>query len=189
MYQITHLARQFGLSRSTLIYYDRIGLLSPSLRSAANYRSYSEADRERLETICSLKQAGLDIAGIRALLETAPTDTTAVLQRRLNQIAAEIHALQTKQRLLAGMLRLSGEGGPKSAVDKEMFVEMLRASGMDDEAMHQLHIEFERRAPQAHHNFLLSLGIAETEAQRIRAWSREATRARENEEDQAKKRA
>jgi len=188
MYQITQLARQFGLSRSTLIYYDRIGLLSPSLRSAANYRSYSEGDRERLETICSLKQAGLDIAGIRALLATAPTDTTAVLQRRLNHIAAEIHALQTKQRLLAGMLRLSGEGGPKSAVDKEMFVEMLRASGMDDEAMRQLHIEFERRAPQAHHNFLLSLGIAEPEAQKIRAWSQGGIPESEG-VDQAKKKA
>jgi len=174
MYRITELARQFGLSRSTLIYYDRIGLLTPSLRSEANYRSYSEADRERLESICSLKQAGLDIAGIKAMLEKAATDTASVLQLRLNQIAAEIHALQVKQRLLAGMLRLSGAGGPKSALDKEMFVEMLRASGLDDEAMHQLHIEFEHRAPQAHHNFLLSLGISEPEAQRIRAWSRES---------------
>jgi DNA-binding transcriptional MerR regulator len=31
MYHITQLARQFGLSRSTLLYYDRIGLLSPAL--------------------------------------------------------------------------------------------------------------------------------------------------------------
>jgi MerR family transcriptional regulator, thiopeptide resistance regulator len=173
MYRITGLARQFGLSRSTLLYYDRIGLLTPSLRSQSNYRSYSAADRDRLEAICSLKQAGLDIASIKAVLAAAADDTTAVLQRRLHQIGSEIHALQTKQRLLAGMLRLTGAGGPASSVDKEMFVEMLRAAGMDDEAMKQLHVEFERRAPQAHHNFLLSLGIAEPEALRIRAWSAE----------------
>jgi len=52
-----------------------------------------------------------------------------------------------------------------------MFVAMLRAAGMDDAGMKQLHVEFERRAPQAHHNFLLSLGIPETEALQIRKWS------------------
>jgi MerR family transcriptional regulator, thiopeptide resistance regulator len=171
MYRITELARMFGLSRSTLLYYDRIGLLTPCLRSPANYRSYSAADRERLESICSLRRAGLDISGIRTVLAAADNDTSAVLQRRLQQIGAEIQALQTKQRLLAGMLRLTGEGGPRSSVDKEMFVEMLRAAGMDDDDMEKLHVEFEHRAPEAHHNFLLLLGIPEKDVFTIRTWS------------------
>jgi MerR family transcriptional regulator, thiopeptide resistance regulator len=171
MYRITELAHHFGLSRSTLLYYDRIGLLTPSLRSPANYRGYSASDRERLASICELKRAGLDLPGIRAILTAAGDDTSCVLQRRLQQIGAEIAALQAKQRMLAGMLRLNVEGGPKSSLDKEMFVEMLRASGMDDDAMRQLHVEFERRAPQAHHDFLLQLGIPEKEAFAIRAWS------------------
>ncbi|MSM39312.1 MAG: MerR family transcriptional regulator [Geobacter sp.] len=171
MYRITELARQFGLSRSTLLYYDHIGLLRPSMRSDANYRCYSTVDRERLATICSLKQAGLDIEGIRTILDVAGDDTTSVLQRRLYQIGAEINALQAKQRMLARMLRLKEEGGPKSSVDKEMFVELLRAAGMDDNAMNQLHVEFERRAPEAHHHFLLSLGIPEKEALMIREFS------------------
>ena len=72
------------------------------------------------------------------------------------------------------MLKLQGEGGPVSSVDKEMFVELLRAAGMDDNAMRQLHTEFERRAPDAHHAFLLSLGIGEKEALMIRKWSADA---------------
>jgi len=47
MYRIRELAGLFGLSRSTLLYYDRIGLLSPSARSESGYRLYSAADRER----------------------------------------------------------------------------------------------------------------------------------------------
>ena len=31
---VSRFGRQFGLSRSALLYYDRIGLLSPSVRSA-----------------------------------------------------------------------------------------------------------------------------------------------------------
>jgi DNA-binding transcriptional MerR regulator/SAM-dependent methyltransferase len=171
MYRITQLAQQFGLSRSTLLYYDRIGLLSPSERSEASYRQYSAADRGRLESICSLRRAGMDIDGIRAILATAGDDTTTVLRRRLDEIGAEIEALRTKQHLLAGMLKVQGEGGPGAAVNKEMFVAMLRAAGMDDAAMKKLHVEFERREPEAHHAFLLSLGISEKEALLIRKWS------------------
>ena len=50
MLTISQVASRFGLSRSTLLYYDTIGLLSPSLRSRANYRLYSPADVERKET-------------------------------------------------------------------------------------------------------------------------------------------
>lgn len=53
MYRIGELAALGGLSRSTLLYYDRIGLLSPSGRSEANYRLYSAEDRERTTPSCS----------------------------------------------------------------------------------------------------------------------------------------
>jgi DNA-binding transcriptional MerR regulator len=175
MYRISQLARQFGLSRSTLLYYDRIGLLSPSGRSEAGYRLYAPADRDRLGEICSFRQAGLGIEDIAAILATDGDATADVLRQRLVTVGREIRALQTKQRLLAGMLRLQGQGGPPGSVDKEMFVELLRAAGMDDHAMRQLHVEFERRAPEAHHAFLLSLGIQEQEAEMIRRLSAEAS--------------
>lgn len=175
MYRITKLATQFGLSRSTLLYYDRIGLLKPSGRSEANYRSYSEADRERLESICAMRRAGVDIEGIRTILQTAGDDSSDVLKRCLAQIGNEISALQTKQRLIAGMLKLQGEGD-HNTFNKEMFVSMLRAAGMDDNAMRKLHVEFERKEPEAHHAFLLSLGISEKETLLIRKWSAESDR-------------
>lgn len=171
MYRISQLARLFNLSRSTLLYYDRIGLLSPSGRSETGYRQYSEGDRERLQSISSLRRAGMDIEGIRSILATSGDDSTAVLRRRLEEIGTEIETLRTQQRLLAGMLKLQGEGGPGSTVNKEMFVAMLRAAGMDEAAMKRLHVEFERREPEAHHAFLLSLGISEHQALQIRAWS------------------
>ncbi len=58
-----------------------------------------------------------------------------------------------------------------------MFVSLLRAAGMDDNAMKQLHAEFERREPAAHHTFLLSLGVSEKEAMLIRKWSAEAAQS------------
>ena len=40
------LAKSAGLSRSTLLYYDRLGLLRPVGRSESNYRLYSATDAD-----------------------------------------------------------------------------------------------------------------------------------------------
>jgi hypothetical protein len=58
-----------------------------------------------------------------------------------------------------------------SLVDKDLWVEMLRDAEMDDNAMIRWHAEFERRAPEAHHAFLLSLSIVEKQVLLIRKWS------------------
>lgn len=56
---------------------------------------------------------------------------------------------------------------------------MLRAAGMDQAAMNRWHTEFEKRAPAAHHRFLISLGINESEALLIRKKSAGATEEQE----------
>ncbi len=49
MYRITQLAQRQGLSRSTLLHYDRIGLLHASDRSPSGYRIYTELEFEKRE--------------------------------------------------------------------------------------------------------------------------------------------
>jgi len=41
-YSISKLARACGRSRSTLLYYDRLGLLKPSGRTGSGYRYYTD---------------------------------------------------------------------------------------------------------------------------------------------------
>jgi len=171
-YSISQLARLAGLSRSTLLYYDRLGVLVPRGRTATGYRRYAERDRRRLERICRYRDAGLTLKEIRAVLASGGRPGARLLEQRMVETADRIRGLRHQQRLLAGMLHGIAGGGLPSAVDKRVWVEMLRAAGMDDRAMHQWHREFERRAPEAHHEFLLSLGIPAGEAAGIRRWSR-----------------
>lgn len=162
----------FGLSRSTLLYYDRIGLLTPSGRSEAGYRLYSRDDRDRLEAIRGFRQAGLTIEDIGRVLSMEAHADGLILQRRLRELGEEIRALQAQQRLLGKMLRAESLGELPVAVDKQTWIEMLRAAGMDEAAMRKWHTEFERRAPEAHHRFLLDLGISEDEVLLIRQLSK-----------------
>ena len=59
VWKVGELAERTGLSVRTLHYYDEIGLLSPSRRTAAGHRLYTAGDVVRLQQIRSLKQPGL----------------------------------------------------------------------------------------------------------------------------------
>ena len=171
-YSITRLARTFGLSRSTLLYYDRIGLLKPSGRTASGYRCYSQKDCRRLERICHFREAGLTLKDIHGVLSSGGKPGVKLLEKRTREIAANIVDLKNQQRLLAGMLSRIASENTSPPVDVELWVEMLQAAGMNQKARKRWHIEFERRAPEAHNEFLLSLGIPREGVEKIRRWSR-----------------
>jgi hypothetical protein len=56
-------------------------------------------------------------------------------------------------------------------MNKEHWVNILKASGMDDTAMHKWHIEFEIDLPEVHSDFLESLGCSAEEVIKIKTWS------------------
>ena len=172
-YSISKIAGICGLSRSTLLYYDKIGLLRPSGRTGSGYRFYTEPDARRLERIRRFRTAGLTLKEIQAVLASGGKPGTRLLEKRMRETGDAIINLKNQQRVLSGMLHQVAAGKRPLMVDKKLWVEMLHASGMDQDARHRWHCEFERRAPQGHHEFLLSLGIPEHEVAQIRKMSRE----------------
>jgi hypothetical protein len=56
---------------------------------------------------------------------------------------------------------------------KERWVSMLRAAGPDEDGMSRWHQQFEKQAPEAHQDFLESLGLSRQEIRNIRRWSSE----------------
>ena len=171
-YSISRLARTRGLSRSTLLYYDRVGVLKPSGRTGSGYRYYTDADQRRLKRIGDFREAGLTLKEIRAVLSSGGKPGTRLLEKRLGETTEKIVGLKKQQRLLAGMLRQVASGKCPPTVDTDLWVEMLDAAGMDQDARRRWHTEFERRAPEGHNEFLLSLGIPANEVEQVRRWSR-----------------
>ncbi|MHB8902875.1 MAG: hypothetical protein ACYC6Y_29295 [Thermoguttaceae bacterium] len=53
-------------------------------------------------------------------------------------------------------------------ITKDRWVEIMRAAGLSDDDMHNWHHQFERLEPDAHQEFLESLGISADEIQQIR---------------------
>lgn len=170
---ITVFARRFNLSRSTLLYYDRIGLLKPSGKSRAGYRLYSEADAERMTRIDLFRKAGLSLGAIKEIMAPGDEDTVEMaLEQRLASLNEEMAELKAQQHLVVQLLQRRGKNPRQPGVDVNQWVKMLEEAGMDEQARHRWHTAFEREAPDAHREFLHSLGLSDTDVDKIRKQSR-----------------
>lgn len=172
MYTIGQLAKRYSLSRSTLIYYDSKGLLKPSGRNEANYRTYSEHDVERLVRIILFRNAGMSLSAIADILDKDADQVEMALERRLICINQEIQALRGQQKVIIDIISNQGAIEKSRIITKDKWVAMLQAAGLDDAGMKNWHIEFEKTSPEAHQDFLESIGIAESEIDAIRSWSK-----------------
>lgn len=172
METIGRLARRYGLSRSTLLYYDRLGLLRPAARSGANYRRYGREDARRLELICLYRSAGVPLAGIRRILDGPAGAVRGVLEARLAALQAEIAALRGQQDVVLRVLQRPDLALRYRGLDRRGWVALLRAVGLDEPAMRRWHAAFEAAAPDAHREFLRTLRIPEREIGRIRRAAR-----------------
>jgi DNA-binding transcriptional MerR regulator len=174
MQPISALARQFGLSRSTLLYYDRLDLVRPTYRTTAGYRLYSTDEKTRLKKICRYRQAGLSLAVIKRLLDDdrpSRTRITSALHKRLTELNHEIATLRRQQQVVLGLLPGQGQDRLARAMTKEKWVALLRSIGLSQAERTRWHATFEKQAPLAHQDFLESLGLPETEIRRIRVHS------------------
>jgi len=178
MLTITALARRFGLARSTLLYYDRLGLLRARERTGAAYRVYGAQEARRLEAICAYRRAGLSLKAIGQILDGAPHRLGQALEERLAELDREMETLRQQQRVLAGLLERPELLPGDAPLDKATWVELLRASGMTDADMDQWHRTFEAQAPERHQRFLEVLGLAPAEIVSLRRRSREVKAGR-----------
>lgn len=85
LFSISVAAELAGLHPQTLRIYEREGLLDPA-RSAGGTRRYSMYDLDRLREITTLMSSGLNLAGVRLVLELQ--QETRLLQAEVEQLKA-----------------------------------------------------------------------------------------------------
>lgn len=176
METIGRLGRRFGVSRSTLLYYDRIGLLRAADRSGKRYRRYSEEDARRLELIRLYRAAGVPLREIRAILDGPRAALAEALERRLEALHQEQLRIRAQQDVILRVLRRPDLARRYRGLDQRGWTGLLAAVGLDEPAMLRWHAEFERMAPEAHQDFLEALRIPPAAARRIRQRSLQAPR-------------
>jgi DNA-binding transcriptional MerR regulator len=165
---ISKLARRFGLTRSTLLYYDRIGLLRPNQHSPAGYRLYDALAIERLKRIVELRSAGMALTTVKRILETS-TPLAEALEQQVALLNRQLAELRAQQRVVLSLLQSRSTARRARAMSKESWTRMFRSIGLTDADMRRWHAHFEHTMPEAHQDFLESLGLGPSEVKRIRA--------------------
>jgi MerR family transcriptional regulator, thiopeptide resistance regulator len=83
-----------GVSVRTLHHYDHIGLVVPSVRTAAGYRGYTDADIERLHLVLVYRSVGMPLDEIRVLLDDPSADVVGHLRRQHQLLLEQADRLQ-----------------------------------------------------------------------------------------------
>ena len=110
MLTVGQVADELGVTVRTLHHYDEIGLLSPSARSRAGYRLYTDDDLERLQHVVVYRRLGFSLEQITELLDGAATHDDLVGHLR-RQRAAVMSRLDEMRELVTAIDR---------ALEKEM---------------------------------------------------------------------
>lgn len=97
--RIGNLARELGLTSTTIRYYETLGLLPTPERSAAGYRLYGARHRERLHFIAQAKALGFtlqeisEIIGLREAGEEPCAHVRFLIEGKLTALTTQIQLL------------------------------------------------------------------------------------------------
>ena len=168
MLTVSRLAKKLGLSRTTVLCYEKQGLLKPSLIAENGYRWYGESEIEHLKSIISYGSYGLSISDIRLLLEPLSISQGQILENHFRALEQEINNLRAHQKAIIELLKKSILLKEKF-VNKAKWVEIMIAAGLSKEDMIKWHQKFEEMEPEEHQKFLESLNITQDEITAIRS--------------------
>jgi len=124
--KVGELARRTGVSIRTLHYYDEIGLLSPSLHTAAGHRVYGVGEITRLQQIRSLQQLGFDLKEIRAMLASRSHSPLRVVEMHLERAKEQI----ATQQQLCDRLEALAESMRSRAVSVDQLIQTIEVMNM-----------------------------------------------------------
>jgi DNA-binding transcriptional MerR regulator len=124
---IEEAAEVTGVSRHTLRYYERIGLLPPVERAASGHRRYSEDDLGWVRFLTLLRRTGMSIKDTQRFVELTRAGDHTIAQRvevlvahraqlveRLAELNQHLDAIEMKIDIYQGILAESAQAVPAS---------------------------------------------------------------------------
>ncbi|CCH56208.1 transcriptional regulator, MerR family [Fibrisoma limi BUZ 3] len=119
-YSVRKLAKLAGVSVRTLHHYDRLGLLTPSVRTEARYRLYGEDELIRLQQILFYKELDLPLTEIKSMLDAPDFNLLTALQSHRQALEVRRDRLSVLLDTIdKTMLKLKGEEG--MLTDEELY--------------------------------------------------------------------
>ena len=130
MKSVKEICELTGVTRKTLFYYDRIGLLKPTLRVGTQaHKYYDDEAVETLRRIRLCKECGLKLSEIRTVIEEENADEKEVLEEGIRRLQETEQQLQIRI-FLARLLQITGTGEKAVRMISCMPLEDVYRAGM-----------------------------------------------------------
>ena len=123
--RIAELEQRTGVSRHTLRYYEKEGLLSEVHRGGNNYRDYPEQAVDRVLMLRQMKTLGFSLSEIREVMQALRANSlncdqgAKLVAHKREQVLARIEALQAMSKLLLGEQRRLEQSWAEQCASKE----------------------------------------------------------------------
>lgn len=168
MYSVSQLAKLCGVSRTTVLYYEKKGLLQASSRTENGYRWYGEEKVILLKTILTYRSYGLPVSQLKGIIDHGDDAVREkILRKQFEALEYEISELRNQQKAIIKILQ-QPTLTEIPMVTKNRWVEIMRSAGLTEAHMVNWHRKFEAMEPEEHQKFLESLGIEQEEINKIR---------------------
>ena len=121
-YRVADVARLSGVSIRALHHYDAIGLLTPTARTEAGYRLYTDVDLLRLQQILIGRELGFPLEAIKRSLDDPRLDQRAALIEQRRRLEEQAWAVGEMLRAVDAALAVVGRDPEGDAMEmKELF--------------------------------------------------------------------
>ncbi|MDT8717394.1 MerR family transcriptional regulator [Clostridium sp. 19966] len=101
------LANMLGVTKQTVIYYDRIGLISPAKRGEKEYRYYTLEQADELDSILTFRNLGVSIKMLKEYLSERNAERCIeMLKKQKDKVDMEIQKLDRIRKKIEGRSKL-----------------------------------------------------------------------------------
>ena len=109
LYSVKEVCDRFGITRKTLFYYDRIGLLKPADRQGVqHFKFYDFEALSRLESILEYRGAGLSIDDIKKVIDLDDKEVIlGILMDVRKRLISEARQKEEEIRKLEELIRMN----------------------------------------------------------------------------------
>lgn len=121
------IAEQFGVSPKALRIYEKLGLIRPA-RTQSGWRSYGPSDVERLAIIVALKQLGLPLKRIQALMSGSVSVDSALALQEASLEEVQQQASEALRLVRSARERLAAQ----ETLSTDELAKLIRSSRMSD---------------------------------------------------------
>lgn len=97
---ISEISEKYGLSRDTLRYYEKVGIIPPVHRTSSGLRDYTEEDCKWVELVKCMRSAGLSVEVLKEYVKLAQQGNQTfskrkeLLIRQREQLVSQMQVIQ-----------------------------------------------------------------------------------------------